>query len=91
MENSAAWLGNCGECGIALARALVREVRRLESLRLLEVTCAFCEHTFLAIDEIRRPAVLDVKDVLAAARALHEARSLSDLFGSLDIDRPRAA
>jgi hypothetical protein len=83
---------HCAECGAALARALVREVRHYEETRLLEVTCVRCERRFLAIDTgDRRIDALQIEDVAAASVTLAAARSLADLFGATDFDVSDAA
>jgi hypothetical protein len=76
--------GKCSACGAALSRALVREIRHYELTRLLELTCASCERTFLAIEvDGRREGAVDIDDVVAASSALRAAHSLRDLFSDL--------
>jgi hypothetical protein len=78
--------GKCSACGAALSRALVREVRHYEMTRLLELTCASCERTFLAIEvDGRHEGAVDIEDVVAATTALRAANRLSDLFSDLDL------
>ena len=78
--------GKCSACGAALSRALVREVRHYELTRLLELTCASCERTFLAIEvDGRHEGAVDIEDVVAATTALRAANRLSDLFSDLDL------
>jgi len=79
--------GHCADCGAALARALVREVRHYEEMRVLEVTCGLCERRFVAIDAgDQRASPLQVEDVTSASARLAAARSLADLFGAPDFD-----
>jgi hypothetical protein len=74
--------GVCSQCGFSLARAIVREVRHYEETRLMQVTCAGCEESFFAVatDTPRAPAI-SFEEVIVAARALDQARSLTQLFG----------
>jgi hypothetical protein len=86
MRESSLRPGECAACGTALSRALVREVRHYELTRLLEVTCASCERTFLAIEiDGREPNAIEVEDVAQAATALARAETLSDLFDPSDL------
>jgi hypothetical protein len=74
-------LGRCRQCGASLERALVREVRHYEETRLMQVTCAACEQSFFAVATDRpRLDSISEEDVVVAARALAQARSLSQLF-----------
>jgi hypothetical protein len=87
MDGSLALSGVCSGCGATLARAIVREIRHYEETRLLEVTCAACERTFLAITQPAASAnALQIEDVATAAGVLARARSLRDLFPSSDLD-----
>jgi hypothetical protein len=73
--------GTCGQCGSSLARALVREIRHYEGTRLMQITCIGCERSFFAVaTDQPRPDSISVEDVAVAARALEQARSLSQLF-----------
>lgn len=78
--------GNCSECGTALARAIVREVRHYDETQLLQVTCGGCERTSLAVytrAAARAPFTLD--DVRSASAKLAHVRSLSELFDLGDL------
>jgi hypothetical protein len=73
--------GTCRQCGASLERALVREVRHYEENRLMQVTCAACEQSFFAVATDRPgPDSISEEDVVVAARALAQARSLAQLF-----------
>jgi hypothetical protein len=73
--------GVCGQCGSPLTRALVREVRHYEQTRLMQVTCVTCEQSFFAVaTDAPNPDSITVEEVVVAARALAQARSLSQLF-----------
>jgi hypothetical protein len=73
--------GRCRQCGASLERAVVREVRHYEETRLMQVTCIGCEQSFFAVATDRpSPDSISVEDVVIAARALAQARSLSQLF-----------
>jgi hypothetical protein len=92
MNGAEGLTGNCKACGTRLDRALVREIRHYEDIRLLEVTCGGCERQFLAIHvEAAGIDALKVEDVAEAAERLAWARSLSDLFGPGDLELPDAA
>jgi len=74
--------GACRQCGASLERAKVREVRHYEETRLMQVTCAACERSFFAVaTEAPRANPISFDEVVLAARALDQARSLSQLFG----------
>ena len=74
--------GVCVQCGSSLERAIVREVRHYEETRLMQVTCAGCEQSFFAVATERpRAKPISFEEVIVAARALDQARSLSQLFG----------
>ena len=74
--------GACNRCGASLERAIVREVRHYEEARLMQVTCAACERSFFAVaTEAPRANPISFDEVVLAARALDQARSLSQLFG----------
>jgi len=74
--------GVCSRCGASLERAIVREVRHYEETRLMQVTCAGCEQSFLAVaTEKPRATAISFEEVIVAARALDQVRSLSQLFG----------
>jgi hypothetical protein len=74
--------GACSRCGTSLERAIVREVRHYEETRLMQVTCAGCEQSFFAVaTETPRANAISFEDVIVAARALDQARSLAQLFG----------
>jgi len=74
--------GACSRCGASLERAIVREVRHYEETRLMQVTCAACERSFFAVaTEAPRANPISFDEVVLAARALDQARSLSQLFG----------
>jgi hypothetical protein len=89
MNSAEGLTGGCKACGTTLERALVREVRHYEEIRLLEVTCGGCERQFLAIQvEAAATDALNEADVAEAAEQLAWARSLSDLFESGDLDLP---
>ena len=83
--------GSCKACGTTLEHALVREVRHYEETRLLQVTCGGCERQFLAIQVDAPIDALKIEDVAEAADQLAWARTLSDLFGTDDLDLPDAA
>ena len=84
--------GRCTGCGANLSRALVREIRHYELTRLLEVTCASCERTFLAVEaDGRKEGGIQIEDVAAAATKLASAKRLSDLFTPSDLDMQDAA
>jgi hypothetical protein len=60
----------------------VREVRHFDETRLMQVTCAGCEQSFFAVaTEQPRANAISFEDVIVAARALDQVRSLSQLFG----------
>jgi len=74
--------GACSQCGAALERAIVREVRHYEETRLMQVTCAGCEQSFFAVaTEAPRANAISFEEVIVAARELDRARSLAQLFG----------
>jgi hypothetical protein len=74
--------GRCSECGGSLERAIVREIRHYEDTRLMQVTCGACEQSFLAVaTDAPRANAISFDEVIFAARALDQARSLSQLFG----------
>ncbi len=74
--------GVCVQCGSSLERAIVREVRHYEETRLMQVNCAGCEQSFFAVATETPPAKpISFEKVIVAARALDQARSLSQLFG----------
>jgi hypothetical protein len=74
--------GVCVECGSSLERAIWREVRHYEEARLIQVTCGRCEQSFYAVATDRpRPDAISFEEVIVAARALDQARSLAQLFG----------
>jgi hypothetical protein len=74
--------GACLLCGTSLERAIVREVRHYEETRLIQVTCGWCERSFYAVATDRpRPDAISFEEVIVAARALDQARSLAQLFG----------
>ena len=92
MNGAEGLTGSCEACGTTLERALVREVRRYEDTRLLEVTCGGCERQLLAVHVyVAAIDALKVEDVAEAAEQLAWARSLSDLFAPGDLDLPDAA
>lgn len=73
--------GQCRQCGAPLTHAIVREVRHHGETRLMRVTCAGCEESFYAVATDRpRPDSISFEDVIVAARALDQARSLAQLF-----------
>ena len=82
----------CSTCRATLARALVRDVRHYEETRLVEITCGFCEHSFLAIwvDSADQNAVRE-EDVRNAAAMLAAARGLSDFMSPSDLALDEAA
>ena len=74
--------GVCSRCGASLERAIVREVRHYEETRLMQVTCAGCEQSIFAVaTEKPHATAISFEEVIVAARALDQARSLSQLFG----------
>jgi len=74
--------GSCSQCGASLGRAIVREVRHYDETRLMQVTCAGCEQSFFAVaTEDPRANAISFEEVIVAARALDQVRSLSQLFG----------
>jgi len=74
--------GACSRCGASLERAIVREVRHYEETRLMQVTCARCEESFFAVaTDGPRATAISFDEVIVAARALDQARSLAQLFG----------
>lgn len=74
--------GVCSRCGASLERAIVREVRHYEETRLMQVTCVGCEQSFFAVaTESPRRSAISFEEVIVAARALDQARSLAQLFG----------
>jgi hypothetical protein len=78
--DAASLSGVCAQCGSSLERALVREVRHYEETRLMQVTCARCEESFFAVATNATPDAISFDDVIHAARALDQARVLSELF-----------
>ena len=77
------WIeGLCAQCDAPLRTALVRELRHYEDARLLEIVCASCEMTFLAVATDRPPVLeaIEVHDVARAAQLLGRAQRLTDLF-----------
>jgi hypothetical protein len=83
---------NCSVCRATLSRALVRDVRHYEETRLVEITCASCENSFLAIcvDSASQDAVRH-EDVVIAAAMLADARGLSDIMSPSDLALDDAA
>ena len=74
--------GVCSQCGASLERAILREIRHYKETRLMQVTCAACEESFFAVaTETPRANAISLDEVIVAARALDQARSLSQLFG----------
>jgi hypothetical protein len=74
--------GACSRCGASLERAIVREVRHYEDTLLMHVSCAGCEQSFFAVaTETPRAIPISFEEVIVAARALDQARSLAQLFG----------
>jgi len=74
--------GACSRCGASLERAIVREVRHYEQTRLMQVTCTACEQSFYAVATgVPRVDAISFEEVIVAARALDQARSLAQLFG----------
>ena len=74
--------GACSRCGASLERAILREVRHYEETRLMQVTCVGCEESFFAVaTEKPRVKAISFEEVIVAARALDQVRSLAQLFG----------
>ena len=73
--------GACRQCGSSLERAVVREVRHYEETRLMRVTCVACEESFFAVaTDAPSTDSISAEDVVVAARALEQTRSLAQLF-----------
>jgi hypothetical protein len=82
----------CSTCRGTLSKALVREVRHYEETRLVEITCVFCERSFLAIwvDAVAHDAI-GHEDVATAAAMLADAQRLSDIMNPRDLGLEDAA